>query len=260
MRHEFFDHHRDGDSIIHRFDPRLKIMMLLSFILPVSVLTFQHLGVLLLYTLAPFLLSMLSRVSIFHFFSKVLKLMPMILVVTIFLPFIPTGSVPSYEFGWVRIDSQGLEQFILINLKAFLILFMSVVLTTTTDLMMILRALEKFRTPEIVIITVSFMYRFIFLLIDEMERMIMGFRSRYVCMTLTRRFGIATKMMGAFFIRTYERGERIYLAMESRGFRGKVFTLENLHWKIGDSIALGIYLLGLLLPLWIWIYEKRCFF
>ena len=85
-------------------------------------------------------------------------------------------------------------------------------------------------------------------LIDEIERMILAFHSRYFRLSFKNRIQTLANMIGVLFIRTYERGERIYLAMESRGFRGEVHTITDLKWKKSDSIALTIFILVLFVP------------
>jgi len=89
MKHEFLDHHREGNSLVHLFDPRLKIMMMLLFILMVVTISYEKRHWLLIFLAVPLLLAGLSRISIMHFLSKLFKLYPMILFITVFIPFFP---------------------------------------------------------------------------------------------------------------------------------------------------------------------------
>ena len=115
--------------------------------------------------------------------------------------------------------------------------------------MMMLKGLEKLRVPSLITAIISFMYRFIFLLIDEVERMILAYQSRYFKLSLRKRLKFIASMIGLLFIRTYERGERIYLAMESRGFQGTIHTLNELHWKKTDTVTAVIFVIILCIPL-----------
>lgn len=137
----------------------------------------------------------------------------------------------------------------MINIKSILIIFMSIVLTTTTDFNLLLKALEKLRIPGIVIILLAFMYRYIFLLIDEAERNFFAYQSRHIRLSLRGKIKSLAKQIAVIFLRTFERGERVYLAMEARAFTGKIFTMGQLHWGVKDTIILGVYLVFLVLPL-----------
>ncbi|NOQ96651.1 MAG: cobalt ECF transporter T component CbiQ [Calditrichae bacterium] len=248
MRHEFFDHHREGNSLLHRFDPRLKLAMMLSFIAAVVITSPDKKILFLLYTGIVLVLALMSQVPLVHLFGKLLKLYPMIFFISVFVPFFPAQEDLSHSFGFITIYEKGFEKFLLINIKAVLAIFMSILITTTTDLMLLLKGMESLKIPKLAISIVSFMYRFIFLLIDEVERMIMAFQSRYFRLSLKNRINTFAKMIGVLFIRTYERGERIFLAMESRGFKGEVYTYTNLKWKKSDSFALTIFLIILYGP------------
>jgi len=248
MRHEFFDHHREGNSLLHHFDPRLKLAIMLLFIATVVITSSDKRLLFLLYTAIVLTLALMSQVPLVHLFGKLVKLYPMIFFISVFVPFFPAQQDVSHRFGFITIYEQGLEKFLLINIKAVLAIFMSLLITTTTDLMLLLKGMESLKIPKLVISIVSFMYRFIFLLIDEVERMILAYQSRYFKLSLKNRIKTFANMIGVLFIRTYERGERIYLAMESRGFKGEVHTYTDLNWKRSDSVALTVFLLILYGP------------
>ncbi len=247
MKHEFIDHHRQGNSLIHKADPRVKILILVIYILTVVSIPYsaeRHFAGL---ALIPVFFALLSGISFFHYLSKLIKIYPMIFFITFLLPFFPANGGAVHHFWIFNIYEQGLQKFVLINLKASLTIFMSIILTTTTDFTLLLHALEKFRIPQVIIVILSFMYRFIFLLIDEAERMIMAFQSRYIRLSLWQRLKYVAQEIGVLFIRTYERGERIYQAMESRGFNGSVNTLSELEWRFSDSVLLFIFTAVILL-------------
>jgi cobalt/nickel transport system permease protein len=97
------------------------------------------------------------------------------------------------------------------------------------------------------------MYRFIFLIIDEVERLQIGYSSRYIYLPLRSRLKMLAGLIATLFIRTYERGERIYLAMESRGFKGRVYTLQSLRWRGVDSLAGVMFVMVMIaVPLLFW--------
>jgi cobalt/nickel transport system permease protein len=249
VKHEFFDHHREGDSLVHQFDPRFKLTMMVLFILVVLLIPARQGQLFLYYICIPIFLALASKISIFHFLSKILKIYPMILIISIFIPFFSSGNDLLFQWGFLKVYKNGLEKFFMINVKSFLAIAMSVVLTTTTDMSRLLRGMEKLKIPPITISILAFMYRYIFLLVDEVEKMIMAFQSRYLKLSFLQRIKIFSQIIGILFIRTYERGERIYLAMESRGFRGKIHILNDLEWNGKDSIFMVIFLILIATPL-----------
>ena len=98
-------------------------------------------------------------------------------------------------------------------------LWAMILLANTTPFADLLRALRRMRMPSLLITTLALMYRYLFVLIDEMERMS---RARS-CRTFTegrgRRWRLAASVAGQLFIRTSERAERVYAAMCARGWR-----------------------------------------
>ena len=247
MKHEFIDHHREGDSLVHLADPRLKFIILFFYIFAVVIVPYSDCHLFFYLALIPLLLSLASGISLFHFLSKLSKLYPMVFLISFLLPFFSVNSDRVYSLGLLNIYQHGLQTFIMINVKAVLTMFLSVIITSTTDFNMLLKGLEKLRLPQIMIVILSFMYRFIFLLIDETERMWMAYQSRYIHLPFFVRIKFVARQIGVLFIRTYERGERVYQAMDARGFRGKVYTLNELHWQVRDTLLLSLFVTSLLL-------------
>ncbi len=247
MKHEFLDHHREGDSLVHRLDPRLKIFLLLSYVFMVVSIPFDSTNRLLLFSIVPFILALLSGVSLLHYLSKLSKIYPLIFLITFLLPFLPTAGENALTVGPLKIYPAGFNKFLIINAKSLFSIWMSIILTTTTEFNQFLKGMEKLRFPTLVILILSFMYRFIFLLIDEAERMLMAFQSRYVRLSLFTRLKYLAQEIGVLFIRTFERSERVYQAMEARGFQGKIHSPSHFHWKILDSVVLMLFSLSLIL-------------
>jgi cobalt/nickel transport system permease protein len=161
-----------------------------------------------------------------------------------------------------------------------------ILLIASTDFNRLLKAFQRLRCPGLFIMLLSFMYRYIFVITDELMKMNQARDSRSagilryppcsagylfkaghwkagVCNWLWLKSSpaagrwfqvkVLANMLGVLFVRAYERGENVYLAMCSRGFRGKIITLHKAHLKIKDlcflvvsvGILTGIRLLGL---------------
>ncbi len=248
MKHDFIDHHRAGDSLVHTADPRLKFIVWIVYIFVVVLIPYSAKIIFLYLLFFPLLFAFVSRISLVHFLSKLAKLYPMIFFITFLLPFFPGKDSAVAHFGILNIYQAGIQKFILINAKSILAMLMSIILTATTDFTLMLKGMEGLKVPRIMINILSFMYRFIFLLIDETERMVAAFRSRYIYLPVVTRLKIVSKQIGTLFIRTFERGERVYQAMDSRGFSGKIYSINQLHWKDSDSVLLITLLAAMIVP------------
>ena len=90
------------------------------------------------------------------------------------------------------------------------------------------------------------MYRYVFVLVDEMLRMRRARDSRNFGGGRRRQLKTIGNMIGTLFIRSYERGERIYAAMLSRGFDGKVRSLRQLRFKRADAYFGAAFALALI--------------
>ena len=96
----------------------------------------------------------------------------------------------------------------------------SIVLAATTSIPQVLDGLERLRVPRVIVAITAFMIRYGDVIGDEVRRMSIARESR--C-GRGGRFGQVRALAstaGALFVRSYERGERVYLAMESRGYTG----------------------------------------
>jgi cobalt/nickel transport system permease protein len=101
-------------------------------------------------------------------------------------------------------------------------------LTSTTKFTSLLKGLERLKVPKIFIMIISFMYRYLFLIVDELQRMERAKKSRtFGKAGRLRIIKTLSNIAGVLFVRSYERAERVYLAMCSRGFDGEIRTLEE---------------------------------
>lgn len=251
MKHEFLDHHRRGNSVIHLADPRLKIIMMVLYVIVVVAIPSNANNYYIPLIIIGILLALLSGVPLLHYLAKLIKIYSMVLLIFIFIPFFPSGSENYYQLVKLKIYPSGLNKFIQVNFKTILIIFISIILTTTTDFMHLLKGLEKMKVPQVTLNILSFMYRFIFLIIDEIERMVIAFRSRYIKLSYLNRMRIFAKQIGVLFLRTYRRGEQIYQAMESRGFHGKIYIMDDLYWQKKDSFILIVFIFLLFFPIFL---------
>jgi cobalt/nickel transport system permease protein len=128
----------------------------------------------------------------------------------------------------------------------------SVILASTTELRSLLLGLQRLRLPSLLVQIASFMIRYGDVIADEMRRMSIARRSRGFEARGVRHWGVLAKSAGALFIRSYERGERVHLAMVSRGYTGTMPVLDDVRatraqWSYAAALpvtALAVCLLG----------------
>ena len=143
----------------------------------------------------------------------------------------------SYNVGlWqVSVTYSGLEILRNILIRAWLSIISLILLTSTTSLPDLLRGMEQLHMPRVMVMILSFMYRYIFVLVGEVMRMKQARDSRNSGGRRLRQIRTIGNMIGTLFIRSYERGERVYAAMIARGFDGHSRTLKHLRLKPIDA-------------------------
>jgi cobalt/nickel transport system permease protein len=248
MRHSFFDRYSDLGSAIHRLDPRAKLLMFLALILlavstpPYAALAFAG------YYLILLVLLLLSRVPPQHILRRLLVVVPFILMATVLLPLFrweqPAGSATAAAAaGSGGAMSPGLI-FANITEKAVFSAFALLLFTSTTPFPKVLEALRRFRLPQLLVLTLAFLYRYHFLLIDEAERILRALKSRGYKARSIGQAKIIGSALGMFLLRSYERSERIYSAMAARGFKGYCTHPGSLRLRALDLILPSVIVLA----------------
>lgn len=134
------------------------------------------------------------------------------------MPFFGTGE--KVEVLGLSLYEEGLIAGAGIIAKGTLGILTAIVLSSTTTARELLRGLETLRVPTLIIQIATFMLRYMNVVNDEMERMQIARASRGFEATGMRHWKVLANSAGALFIRSYERGERVHLAMVSRGYAG----------------------------------------
>ena len=257
MNHSFLDQYSDRDSLIHRLDPRTKLLTSLLFILAVVLTPPGRWPVFALYFLLVAALLILSRVPLLYILKRSLVIMPFVVLIAVFIPFFREGEVAGSYNLWMwqlSVTYNGLEVFWNILAKAWLSILSLILLTSTTRFSQLLKGMENLRLPRVMTMILSFMYRYIFVLVDEVMRMKQARDSRSFGGRRLWQLRTIGNMIGTLFIRSYERGERVYAAMMSRGFNGHTRTLEDLNFRLSDAlfgVSLGFIIIAVtVLNLW----------
>ncbi len=223
MRHQFIDHHSGIESSIHHLDARAKIIVLFSFILIGVSIPPCHFTVFAILALGLISLTLAARLPLLHLLRKLLVVLPFLLVITASIPFMKKEGVgAAYNFRWhgVSLSGGGVSIFWNVMIKSCLGVFSIILLYSTTTFPQLIKGLEGLGTPRVITILLSFMYRYSFILVDEMHRMKRARDSRDFGGRWFWQVKTIGHMTGTLFLRSFQRAERIYLAMLSRGYQG----------------------------------------
>jgi cobalt/nickel transport system permease protein len=252
MKHSFLDRYSDGDSVVHRLDPRTKFIATLLLIIALVLTVPGRWTVYAAYFVLIAVLILLSRVPVLYILKRSLVIIPFVIVIAVFIPFFKGGDIlAGFSIGsWhITVSRQGLQLLGAVAAKSWLSVLSVILLVSTTKMTDLLYSLEQLRLPRVMVMTLSFMYRYIFILTDEVLRMKQARDSRSV--GGSRMFHIRTvgRMAGTLFIRSYERGERVYTAMAARGYDGETKALRRLSFEFRDLFFSVVLALALALAL-----------
>lgn len=208
-----------GHSAIHQLPAHLKILSLLGFLFVVVSTPISNPISYIFFFTAILTVILIARLPLLTVLRRSLIEIPFILFAFL-MPFFGTGT--TYEIAGFTLYQEGLIAGGSIVAKGTLGVLGAITLSSTTTAREILRGLERLKLPAIMVNIASFMLRYINVVTDEMERMRIARASRGFEARGLRDWRILSSVMATLFIRSYERGERVHLAMLSRGFTGVI--------------------------------------
>jgi cobalt/nickel transport system permease protein len=121
-------------------------------------------------------------------------------------------------------------------IKSILSMFILTLLSASTSFQYLLKGLERLKFPKIFVLLLSFMYRYIFVLIEEKQAIERIIKSKYFGKKFFLQYRILGNIIGSLFISTYDKAERIYTSMCSRLFSGQIQTLNELKITYSDIL------------------------
>jgi cobalt/nickel transport system permease protein len=234
--------------VAHLLPSHLKIVAVLAFI-SVSVSTpITRWPAFIAFFLLLVATAYASKIPLLLLFKRALIEIPFIFF-AILMPFFGTGE--RFEIAGIELYREGLLAGTSIVVKGTLGVLAAVILSTTTTAREILRGLERLKLPAVMVQIASFMLRYVNVISDEMERMKVARESRGFIATGIKHWKVIATSAAALFIRSYERGERVHLAMLSRGFDGNLPTLvtdtvTKQHWISALSVPVLALIFSLL--------------
>lgn len=208
-----------ADSPVHRMPAHVKIAAALCFVVVVVSTPPQAFWAFAWYAVLIGSVAALGRIPPSRMARRMTVELPFV-VFALALPFI--GRAPTTEVLGFELSEPGLLAAWNILAKATLGVAVSVVLAATTRTRDLLDGLARLRVPALLVEIASFMLRYVHVVSDEWRRMSLARASRGFTVRGPRAWPTLARSGGALFIRSYERGERVHLAMIARGYDGRM--------------------------------------
>lgn len=253
MEHSFYaENTARADGLLQRIDPRVKLLGILALIVPAAAArNFAVIAGLFAVAVA---LAALSRVS----FGVLLKRVwvPVLLftgIIALPAPFVTTGRAVYHlpALGW-SITAQGLASAGYLVLRAETAATFCVLLVLTTRWNHVLKALRVLHVPAVLVTILGMTYRYLFLVLQSAHDMFESRRSRIIGgLTPGERRRVAASSAGVLMSKTFDLSNEVYLAMQSRGYRTDIATLDEFQVRTFDWAMLGAFAAVSITALWL---------
>jgi cobalt/nickel transport system permease protein len=237
------------DGLFQRLDPRIRLIT--AFLLVIGVLStpeYAWTAYPLMWTLVGSL-AVLSRLSIWRLSRQAGVALPFALAAITLL--VTTPGQPLLTAGSLTITDAGLGRFLGIMLKSWLAAQIALLLTQTTPVPDLIVGLRGLGLPETLTAALRLMLRYLLTVRDEAERLLRARAARSGGQqrgSLLWRARVTGGMVGSLFLRSYERSERVYAAMLSRGYdhHRAGSPLSHVIWRdVGLGLVPVIVMIGI---------------
>jgi cobalt/nickel transport system permease protein len=202
IRPEYLDRYSRLDSPVHRLPAWLKLLTALVLVV-ITVVTPFHWEWIAGVTLALVIAAALSFVPASFLLRRLLLMEPLVIGIAAVALFQPNGF----------------ELFLKLIARSTVCLGLMVLVSSTTPYGQFLDVMRRVRFPALFVTTFALMYRYLFVLLDETERMRRARQSRMLAPNRRQTWQSLGTLIGQLFVRSTERAERIYAAMCARGWK-----------------------------------------
>lgn len=240
-----------AESLVHRLDPRSKLIIIFLFVCVIflanNFLTYVLIGI---YT---FLMLGLSRIPVRFLYAGLKPVLWLVLFTLLLQVFFTKEGSLLYELGPIKIYEEGVRQGIFISMRFFFLILMTSLLTLTTTpieitdgLETLLNPLKKVRFPvHEMALMMSISLRFIPTLMQETDKIMKAQIARGVDFSsgpVKERIKAVIPLLIPLFVSSFKRAEELAIAMEARGYRGGEGRTKYrlLSWKFADTLQLII--------------------
>ncbi|WP_042353141.1 energy-coupling factor transporter transmembrane component T family protein [Bacillus massiliigorillae] len=238
-----------SNSVLHRMDPRSKLMLVFFFVCIVflanNTITYSILGA---YTLALIIMSKIPIRFLFNGLKPILIIIVFTFLLHIF--FTKEGDI-LVEWGWLKIYEGGVRQGIFISLRFTYLILITTLLTLSTTPISLTDGLEQLLGPfkkvklpvHELALMMSISLRFIPTLMQETGKIMKAQAARGVDFSsgpIKERISAIVPLLVPLFVSSFKRAEELATAMEARGYRGGEGRTKyrSLIWGFSDTMLL----------------------
>ncbi|MFI1357329.1 cobalt ECF transporter T component CbiQ [Streptomyces sp. NPDC020898] len=240
--------YRHAHSPIHTLPPHTKLVAAFAFVIVVVSTPREAVWAFGVYAVLLAVVARAARVPAGFLLKRLLIEVPFV-AFAVLMPFVAQGE--RVDVLGMSLSVNGLWGAWNVLAKGTLGVATSVLLASTTELRELLLGLQRLKLPPLLVQIASFMIRYGDVIADEMRRMRIARESRGFEARGVRHWGVLAKSAGALFIRSYERGERVHLAMVSRGYTGSMpvideVTASRAQWSYAFALPAAAFVVCLL--------------
>lgn len=221
-------------GFLQQIDSRCKIVVTVLFLIAVLSVPLTNVDRLIWFFAVPIVLSTMGGVSYGHVFLNSLWVLPFVVLIGIFNPFIDRQPV---ALGYGIVLSRGWITFGAIVLRGLLSMQAVIILLESTGFIRLCDGLRRLGVGRIITTQLMMVYRYAGVLVSEaimmkQARQARGFGRESFPLSMWGQF------VGQLLLRTVDRAERVHRAMVSRGFDGTVKVMSHVSWQVKDTVFL----------------------
>lgn len=233
-----FEGYFEGNSFVHRTDPRIRVLMTLIISFVIAVLS--NFNALILSLIVSISLVFLAELNLLKVSKNLMVFAGFIVLIWIVLPFTIKGQT-LFQLWILKFSNEGLMLSLRITIKSFAIILVFNALISTMNFSVLGASMQSLKVPLKVVYLFLMTFRYISVLEDEYKRLITaskirGFKAGPNLLTY-KTYG---NILGMLFVNANLRGNRVYNAMICRGFNGKFYTLQVLNRSVKDYIFASV--------------------
>lgn len=224
----FLDELSVKETPIHRLHPVMKLLTTVVYLtVVISFERYEIIG-LLSFVFYPVLTFILAELPFTPVLKRILLVQPFIIGIGILNPLFDNNIV---IIGGITM-SRGWITFLSIFIKCGLTVTASILLIATTGMDKLAVALRRLKVPKIFVLQLLLTYRYIYVLIEEISRMMTAYSLRAPGQKGIHR-SVWGSFLGQLMLRTLDRAESVYNSMSLRGFTGEfnIGDMEKLKFK-----------------------------
>ena len=235
MHHSYLDKYADGDSFFHRLDSRAKFIAAVTFTVFVLLAGPRAIAVLFCFAIGPFAVLVWAGIPLPFVFRRIAAVCPFILVLALSCPIYDKTDAQIFLGPYILPVTVGWLRCLAIMGRFTVTMMTLFALVSTMRFADLLAGLERMKMPQILVVQLGMLYRYLFVIVDRIHHILLARGARRLrSLGFRRETAVAAAMTGALFIRSIETSQKIQIAMQGRGFCGKFHSIGKAQLSAAD--------------------------